>query len=130
VALPGGRERALSPREEMVFRREVPVDGPERDAGLAGDVAHLHRVVTAFGGKLHGGVDDALPPRRLIGRERAQVQLDGHRLHYRRRQLPRCSGGPPRGRLRAGGGTPARSAAISVSGASSSSAVRRYTSMG
>src|SRR5215216_13644 len=98
------RELDLARGQQMVLRREVPVDRSQRDARLAGDVTHLHRVVATVRRQLHGGVDDALTARRLVRRECTEIELDCHQARV---------------------GTPASKAAISVSRSSSCAAVRR-----
>src|SRR5260370_40869187 len=50
----------------MVLRAEVPVDRPELDLGAGRDITHLHRVVSAFGGEAHRGVEDPLAAGRLV----------------------------------------------------------------
>ncbi len=46
--------------QQLVLRRVVPVQRSERDLGTGGDVAHLHRVVTAFSRQCDRGRDEPL----------------------------------------------------------------------
>ena len=57
--------------EETLLRREVAVDGAERDVGGRGHVAHLHRVEAPNGGELQGRVEHPAPAGRLAAGERA-----------------------------------------------------------
>src|SRR5260370_22225509 len=62
----------------MVFGAEVPVDGDEGDLGAGRDVAHLYRVVPAFGGEAHRRVENALAAGRLVRGE--GLPVDDHQL--------------------------------------------------
>ena len=68
-ALAQGR-RLLRQRgeQELVLRRVVAVERAERDLGPGRDVAHLHRVVAAFGRELGRRGEQALLARRGLGR--------------------------------------------------------------
>ena len=57
--------------EQPLLRREVAVDGAERDVGRGRDVAHLHRVEPAVGGEGEGRVEHPAPARRLATGQRA-----------------------------------------------------------
>ena len=61
--------------QESLLRREVAVEGSERDIGRGRDVAHLHGVEPARRGQLERGVEHAPPPRRLAARERRRRNL-------------------------------------------------------
>ena len=47
-------------RQQVVLRREVPVDGAEGHAGGGGHVAHLHRVIAALRAEAQRGPDHPL----------------------------------------------------------------------
>ena len=56
--------------QQPLLRREVAVDGAERDVGRGGDVAHLHRVEAALGRELQGRVEHPPPAGGLAARQR------------------------------------------------------------
>ena len=56
--------------QQPLLRREVAVDGAERDVGRGGDVAHLHRVEAARGRELQRRVEHPPPAGGLTARQR------------------------------------------------------------
>ena len=56
--------------QQPLLRREVAVDGAERDVGRGRDVAHLHRVEPAVGRELERRVEHPAPARGLAPGER------------------------------------------------------------
>ena len=56
--------------QQTFLRREVAIDGPERDVGRGGDVAHLDRVETALRRELQRCVENAATPGGLAARQR------------------------------------------------------------
>jgi hypothetical protein len=61
----------------------VAVERAERDLGARRDVAHLHRVVAAFGGQLGRGREQSLPSRRGLRGARAR-SVHGTGIRHRR----------------------------------------------
>ena len=66
--------------QQPLLRREVAVDGAERDVGRGRDVAHLHRVEPAVGRELERRVEHPAPARGLAARPaRSPVRALGGR---------------------------------------------------
>ena len=55
--------------QQPLLRREVAVDGAERDVGRRGDVAHLHRVEATLRRELQRRIENPPPAGRLAARQ-------------------------------------------------------------
>jgi hypothetical protein len=67
--------------EQVLFRREIPVERAERDAGVARDLGDLDLVVVAVGKGAQRGADDALPARELVTAQRLGRGRSGNLQH-------------------------------------------------
>ena len=74
--------------QELVLRGVVPVQRAERDLGPGGDVAHLHRVVSALGSQFGGGSEESPLARGGLGGARPPCGSRGPHARRQPRSTP------------------------------------------